>query len=128
LLSIFLTLTIIYFAEESTKKHPFPCPCSYKTALRHYLDITSNPRTHILKELSEYATDPADKEKLKLMASNTVEGKALYQQWIVQENRTIVHILEDISSLKPPLDHLCELLPRLQCRYYSISSSPKVCF
>ncbi|KAH0951974.1 hypothetical protein HN011_004798 [Eciton burchellii] len=112
--------------EESTKKHPFPCPCSYKTALRHYLDITSNPRTHILKELSEYATDPADKEKLKLMASNTVEGKALYQQWIVQENRTIVHILEDISSLKPPLDHLCELLPRLQCRYYSISSSPKL--
>ncbi|RLU18700.1 hypothetical protein DMN91_009057 [Ooceraea biroi] len=112
--------------EESTKKHPFPCPCSYRTALTHYLDITSNPRTHILKELSEYATDPEDKEKLKLMASNTVEGKALYQQWIVQQNRTIVHILEDIASLKPPLDHLCELLPRLQCRYYSISSSPKL--
>ncbi|XP_020298213.1 NADPH--cytochrome P450 reductase isoform X2 [Pseudomyrmex gracilis] len=112
--------------EESTKKHPFPCPCSYRTALTHYLDITSNPRTHILKELAEYASDPADKEKLKLMASTTVEGKAAYQQWVVQENRNIVHILEDISSLKPPLDHLCELLPRLQCRYYSISSSPKL--
>ncbi|XP_029178523.1 NADPH--cytochrome P450 reductase-like isoform X2 [Nylanderia fulva] len=112
--------------EESTKKHPFPCPCSYRTALTHYLDITSNPRTHILKELAEYATDPADKEKLKLMASTTVEGKAAYQQWIVQENRNIVHILEDIPSLKPPLDHLCEILPRLQCRYYSISSSPKL--
>lgn len=116
----------IYFTEESTKKHPFPCPCSYRTALTHYLDITSNPRTHVLKELAEYATDPADKEKLKLMALTTAEGKAAYQQWIVQENRNIVHILEDISSLKPPLDHLCEILPRLQCRYYSISSSPKV--
>lgn len=116
----------IYFTEESTKKHPFPCPCSYRTALTHYLDITSNPRTHVLKELAEYATDPADKEKLKLMASTTVEGKAAYQQWIVQENRNIVHILEDIPSLKPPLDHLCEILPRLQCRYYSISSSAKV--
>jgi NADPH-ferrihemoprotein reductase len=92
------------------------------------LDITSNPRTHILKELAEYADDPADKEKLKLMASTTVEGKAAYQQWIIQENRNIVHILEDIRSLKPPLDHLCEILPRLQCRYYSISSSPKVFF
>ncbi|XP_029659930.1 NADPH--cytochrome P450 reductase isoform X1 [Formica exsecta] len=112
--------------EESTKKHPFPCPCSYRTALTHYLDITSNPRTHVLKELAEYATDPADKEKLKLMALTTAEGKAAYQQWIVQENRNIVHILEDISSLKPPLDHLCEILPRLQCRYYSISSSPKL--
>jgi len=94
--------------------------------LTHYLDITSNPRTHVLKELAEYTTDPADKEKLKLMASTTVEGKAAYQQWIVQQNRNIVHILEDIPSLKPPLDHLCEILPRLQCRYYSISSSPKV--
>ncbi|KAG5345231.1 NCPR reductase, partial [Acromyrmex charruanus] len=112
--------------EESSKKHPFPCPCSYRTALTHYLDITSNPRTHILKELAEYATDPADKEKLKLMASTTAEGKTAYQQWIIQENRNIVHILEDIPSLKPPLDHLCEILPRLQCRYYSISSSPKL--
>ncbi|KYN41090.1 NADPH--cytochrome P450 reductase [Trachymyrmex septentrionalis] len=112
--------------EESSKKHPFPCPCSYRTALTHYLDITSNPRTHILKELAEYATDPADKEKLKLMALTTAEGKTAYQQWIIQENRNIVHILEDIPSLKPPLDHLCEILPRLQCRYYSISSSPKL--
>lgn len=119
---------IICFTEESSKKHPFPCPCSYRTALTHYVDITSNPRTHILKELAEYTNDPADKEKLKLMASTTAEGKAAYQQWIIQENRNIVHILEDIPSLKPPLDHLCEILPRLQCRYYSISSSPKVSF
>ncbi|XP_011170563.2 NADPH--cytochrome P450 reductase-like [Solenopsis invicta] len=111
--------------EEFTKK-PFPCPCSYRTALTHYLDITSNPRTYVLKELAEYAADPTEKEKLKLMASTSVEGKAAYQQWIIQENRNIVHILEDIHSLKPPLDHLCEILPRLQCRYYSISSSPKI--
>lgn len=112
--------------EESTKKHPFPCPCSYRTALTHYLDITSNPRTHVLKELAEYASDPKDKEKLKLMASTSAEGKAAYQQWVNQDNRNIVHVLEDIESLKPALDHLCELLPRLQCRYYSISSSPKL--
>ncbi|XP_050492302.1 NADPH--cytochrome P450 reductase isoform X1 [Bombus huntii] len=112
--------------EESTKKHPFPCPCSYRTALTHYLDITSNPRTHVLKELAEYCSDPNDKEKLRLMALTSAEGKAAYQQWVVQENRNIVHILEDIPSLKPALDHLCELLPRLQCRYYSISSSPKL--
>ncbi|XP_011496743.1 PREDICTED: NADPH--cytochrome P450 reductase isoform X2 [Ceratosolen solmsi marchali] len=112
--------------EESTKKHPFPCPCTYRTALTHYLDITSNPRTHILKELAEYASDPNDKERLRQMSSTTAEGKSLFQQWVIQENRNIVHILEDIPSLKPALDHLCELLPRLQCRYYSISSSPKL--
>lgn len=63
---------------------------------------------------------------LRLMASTSPEGKAMYQKWIIQENRNIVHILEDMTSCKPSIDHLCELLPRLQCRYYSISSSPKV--
>ncbi|GLH11292.1 NADPH--cytochrome P450 reductase [Gryllus bimaculatus] len=112
--------------EDSSKKHPFPCPCSYRTALTHYLDITSNPRTHVLKELGEYAKDPKEQEKLKSMASTSPEGKQLYNQWIIQDNRNIVHILEDLPSCKPALDHLCELLPRLQARYYSISSSPKV--
>lgn len=67
-----------------------------------------------------------DKKKLLLMATNSQEGKALYQSFITDACRNIVHILEDIPSCKPPLDHLCELLPRLQPRYYSISSSPKV--
>lgn len=47
----------INISEESSKKHPFPCPCSYRTALTHYLDITCNPRTHIIKELIEYTKD-----------------------------------------------------------------------
>ncbi|XP_058794081.1 NADPH--cytochrome P450 reductase [Phymastichus coffea] len=119
-------ITLTNTDEESTKKHPFPCPCTYRTALTHYLDITSNPRTHVLKELAEYCSDSADKEKLKNMSCSSAEGKALFHQWVTQENRNIVHILEDIPSLKPALDHLCELLPRLQCRYYSISSSPKL--
>lgn len=63
---------------------------------------------------------------LKQMASTTPEGKALYQKWIIEDNRNIIHILEDLPSCKPAIDHLCELLPRLQCRYYSISSSSKV--
>lgn len=69
-----------------------------------------------------------EQEKLRSMASTTPEGKQLYNQWIIQDNRNIVHILEDLRSCKPALDHLCELLPRLQARYYSISSSPKVVY
>lgn len=42
---------------ESSKKHPFPCPTTYRTALTHYLEITALPRTHILKELVEYCSD-----------------------------------------------------------------------
>nr|QQZ00429.1 CPR [Cydia pomonella] len=118
--------SLINTDQESSKKHPFPCPTSYRTALSHYIEITALPRTHILRELAEYCSDEEDKKKLLLMATNSQEGKDLYQSFVVEACRNIVHILEDIKSCKPPLDHLCELLPRLQPRYYSISSSPKL--
>ncbi|XP_067222004.1 P450 (cytochrome) oxidoreductase b isoform X1 [Chanodichthys erythropterus] len=112
--------------EESNKKHPFPCPTTYRTALTHYLDITNPPRTNVLYELAQYATDPKDQENMRKMASSSPEGKALYQSWVLESCRNILAILEDLPSLRPPIDHLCELMPRLQARYYSISSSSKV--
>ncbi|XP_067639109.1 NADPH--cytochrome P450 reductase isoform X2 [Eurosta solidaginis] len=118
--------SLINTDTDSSKKHPFPCPTTYRTALKHYLEITAIPRTHILKELAEYCTDEADKEFLRSMSSITPEGKEKYQSWIQDACRNIVHILEDIKSCRPPIDHLCELLPRLQPRYYSISSSSKL--
>uniref|UniRef100_A0A672PJG6 NADPH--cytochrome P450 reductase n=1 Tax=Sinocyclocheilus grahami TaxID=75366 RepID=A0A672PJG6_SINGR len=106
--------------EESNKKHPFPCPSTYRTALTHYLDITNPPRTNVLYELAQYATEPKEQENMRKMASSSPE---------VCSNmpcRNILAILEDLPSLRPPIDHLCELLPRLQARYYSIASSSKV--
>lgn len=63
------------FTEEASKKHPFPCPTTYRTAFSHYLDITSTPRTHILRELAEYAQDQKDKDFLLKLTSSTPEGK-----------------------------------------------------
>lgn len=148
---------MFYFSEESNKKHPFPCPTTYRTALTHYLDITHPPRTNVLYELAQYASDPKDQENMRKMASSSPEGKvrdmftgcvklkwkafstpntsflpfsaspqALYQSWVLDACRNILAILEDLPSLRPPIDHLCELLPRLQARYYSIASSSKV--
>merc|ERR1712117_689580 len=50
----------------------------------------------------------------------------LYQSWVVDSCRHITHILEDMKTCKPPIDHILELLPRLQPRFYSIASSAKV--
>jgi len=111
---------------DTAKKHPFPCPTTYRTALLHYLDITSVPKHFVLKELADFTTDPQEKERLLLMSSSTEEGKAVYHEWVVDPVRTLTHLLEDLPSCRPPLDLLCELLNRLQPRYYSISSSAKV--
>lgn len=47
----------------------------YRTALTHYVDITSCPRTNVLRELAEYASDPTHKDFLLRITSATEEGK-----------------------------------------------------
>uniref|UniRef100_A0A914VWA6 NADPH--cytochrome P450 reductase n=1 Tax=Plectus sambesii TaxID=2011161 RepID=A0A914VWA6_9BILA len=111
--------------EESSKKHPFPCPCSYRTALTHYVDITSPIKSHVLKALAEYATDEAEKQRLLLLSTASEEGLKEYGRYIQKERRSIIDVLREFPSCKPPIDHVLELLPKLQARYYSISSSPK---
>ena len=111
--------------EDSSKKHPFPCPTSYRTALTYYLDLTNPVKTNVLSELAEFTEDEADRQQLQLMASNTPEGRLHYTEWVLEDKRHILAVLEDLPSIRIPLDYLCELLPRLQARYYSISSSPK---
>lgn len=107
-----VVITLNSLDPDSDKKHPFPCPVTRRTALLHYIDITSYPRTHVLKELVQYTEDEEEKAHLDLMTQNTPEGRKLYQEWVVKACRHIVHILEDLKSCKPPLDHILELLPR----------------
>lgn len=112
--------------EDSTKRHPFPCPTTFRTAFSHYVDITLPLKTNVLRELSDYAEDEAEKNKLILMSSSSAEGKALYNEFILNARRHIVAVLEDFPSVHPEVNVILELLPRLQSRYYSISSSPKL--
>ena len=112
--------------EDATRKNPFPCPTTYRTALSYYVDVTAFPRTHVLKELSDYTSEENEKAKLLLMSGTSQAGKDMYAEWVVNSCRHIVHILEDLPHCKPAVDHLMELLPRLQPRFYSISSSSRV--
>lgn len=112
--------------EDATKKSPFPCPTTYRTALLHYVDIANTVKTHVLAELVQYASGDEDREFLSKMVAGDDEGKSLYNEWVVKDHRNIVSILDDLPSVRPPLDYILELLPRLQCRYYSISSSSKM--
>ena len=112
--------------EDATRKNPFPCPTTYRTALSYYVDISAIPRTHVLKEMADYTANEEEKRMLLLMSGTSQEGKDMYADWIVNCSRHLVHILEDMPDCKPAIDHLLELLPRLQPRFYSISSSSRV--
>eukprot|EP00055_Hartaetosiga_balthica_P010127 m.42286 g.42286 ORF g.42286 m.42286 type:complete len:656 (+) comp7048_c0_seq1:67-2034(+) len=110
--------------QYSRKKTPFPCPCTYRTAFLHYVDVCHTPGLNILQELIPYATDEEEKAKLAHLVSK--EGRKEFSVYVHDSIRTIIQVLDDFKSVSIPADHLLELLPRLQPRYYSISSSSRM--
>ncbi|CAJ0578767.1 unnamed protein product, partial [Mesorhabditis spiculigera] len=111
--------------EDSSKRNPFPCPTTVRTAVTHYVDICSPLKSHVLKALSEACSDENEKERLKLLGTPSEEGLKEYAQYIARGRRSLVDVLRAFPSCRPSFDYLLELLPRLQARYYSIASSPK---
>jgi len=83
-------------------------------------------KSHVLKALVEHTEDEQQRNKLVEMSTINDVGLAEYNIFIHRSRRGIVDVLEYFPSCKPPIDLLLELLPRLQPRYYSISSSSKV--
>lgn len=105
-------------------KAPFPYPCTVQHALTNYVDIGNAPRRNVLGTLAEYAKDEEDKRRLQYLASK--EGVDEYHSWVAESHRTFVDIVRAFSSIRIPLSDLFHILPSLQPRYYTISSSNQV--
>ena len=115
---------VIALHSKEDPKTPLFGPCTLFAALQGYYDILAPPRKPMLTMLADYTTDASEKKKLLDLASDDPEQQEFYNGYILHSCRTLAEVLESFPNTRPPLDYVLELLPRLQPRYYSISSSP----
>lgn len=122
--------------DPALAKVPFPVPTTYATVLRHYIDISAVAGRQILGTMTKFAPSPDAESYLKNLNTN----KEAYHNVIANGCLKLGEVLqlaagnefsaiptpENTTAWSIPFDIIVSSIPRLQPRYYSISSSPKL--
>eukprot|EP00644_Phytophthora_capsici_P008045 jgi/Phyca11/125389/e_gw1.58.7.1 len=108
-------------AADGSRQFDLPSPITLRDLFAKYLAILEIPRRSFFEKLSLFASNEEEKEKLEELAS--AEGVDLLYDYCIREKKTYAEVLPDFPSVDVPLTILVQLIPRLQPRSYSISSS-----
>ncbi|KAF8630895.1 hypothetical protein AX17_005253 [Amanita inopinata Kibby_2008] len=130
------TVINIESLDPALAKVPFPVPTTYITVLRHYIDISAVAGRQILGSLSKYAPTPEAEALLKKLNTDkdfyhTVVADGCLKlgevlQLAAGNDITAPPMTTNTTAWPIPFDIVISSIPRLQPRYYSISSSPKL--
>lgn len=97
-------------------------PCSVRAALTAGVDLTGPPRKSLLRLLGEHCAEPAERRRLLHLCSR--DGRDAYAADILAARPTLLDLLRQFPSCRPPLDALLDALPPLAARMYSLTNSP----
>ncbi|QRG40102.1 hypothetical protein FDK38_004564 [Candidozyma auris] len=110
-------------ALDSTVSIPFPVPITYEAAVRHHMEISGPISRQSLASIAPFAPNEETKKEAMKLGSD----KELFAKQIHDCNLNLADALLKISGgmkwESVPFVFLIELMPSLQPRYYSISSS-----
>ena len=104
-----------------------PWPCVRLGALvAGLVDVNSgSPRRFFFQMLAQFAASEVERERLEYFATDA-DGREDLFRYNERERRTLLEVLDDFPSARPPLGWLLHAAPPLKPRLFSISSSPRV--
>jgi len=101
--------------------HPYPV----SGLLAQMIELQQPATRSQLLELSRYASDPAEKTRMEMLAAPSTQGQPdLYMEEVRAHRKTILELLRECTSVQLPLGALLGLMPMMKPRFYSISSAP----
>lgn len=122
--------------DPALAKVPFPVPTTYSTVLRHYIDISAVAGRQVLGVFSKFAPSPEAETFLKKLSTDKEEYAAVVTngcfklgevlQLAAGNDISVLPTTDNTTAWSIPFDIIVSSIPRLQPRYYSISSSPKL--
>jgi NADPH-ferrihemoprotein reductase len=122
--------------DPALAKVPFPVPTTYATVLRHYIDISAVAGRQILGVLAKFAPNPSAEAYLRDLNTRKEEYHAVVTEGCLKLGELLQLAAGNDINAAPttqntiawniPFDIIVSSVPRLQPRYYSISSSPKL--
>ncbi|KAG7088605.1 hypothetical protein E1B28_012579 [Marasmius oreades] len=122
--------------DPALAKVPFPVPTTYATVLRHYIDISCVASRQFLGTLSKFAPSPEAEAYLKTLNTDKEEFHKVVADGCLKIGEVLQMVAgnslieaptpANTTAWKVPFDIIVSSIPRLQPRYYSISSSPKL--
>ena len=124
--SLFTVAPATNDAEASKKfRYPFPVPCTVRQALTSYVDLCGLPRHATVAQLVPYVEDARQKKWLENLVAK--DNHASFKQLINGNGMSLFDLLTtELTSCRIPLADILHILPAMQPRYYTISSSSSV--
>lgn len=119
--------------DSALAKVPTPSPTTYDSVLRYYLDISQLASRQAIHSLKKFAPTANAGKVLEELGTN----KEAYQSIVAMKGLRLSDVLLQATGDSPseyskytkwsiPFEHILSCVPRLQPRYYSISSSSRL--
>ncbi|CAR24887.1 NADPH--hemoprotein reductase [Lachancea thermotolerans CBS 6340] len=108
---------------DTTVEVPFPVPTTIGAAVRYYLEITGPISRQFFSSLVQFAPNDKLKDRLNEISKDKDEfAKSITAKYLNLAD-ALLYLSDGAKWNSVPWNFLAESVPRLQPRYYSISSS-----